>query len=67
MIKVVVTTSFFFFQSIQVAIMRFETSGVICMEAFRDHPQLGRFTLRDEGKNRLSRYLLFIREIWGIY
>ncbi|KAB7493688.1 Eukaryotic peptide chain release factor GTP-binding subunit ERF3A [Armadillidium nasatum] len=34
----------------QVAIMRFETSGVICMEAFRDHPQLGRFTLRDEGK-----------------
>lgn len=34
----------------QVAIMRFETSGVICMESFKDHPQLGRFTLRDEGK-----------------
>lgn len=34
----------------QVAIMRFETSGVICMEAFKDYPQLGRFTLRDEGK-----------------
>ncbi|XP_066982367.1 eukaryotic peptide chain release factor GTP-binding subunit ERF3A [Macrobrachium rosenbergii] len=34
----------------QIAIMRFETSGVICMEAFKDHPQLGRFTLRDEGK-----------------
>ena len=30
--------------------MRFETSGVICLEAFKDHPQLGRFTLRDEGK-----------------
>ncbi|KAF2361026.1 Translation elongation factor EFTu/EF1A C-terminal, partial [Trinorchestia longiramus] len=34
----------------QIAIMRFETSGVICMESFKDHPQLGRFTLRDEGK-----------------
>ncbi|CAL4100763.1 unnamed protein product [Meganyctiphanes norvegica] len=34
----------------QVAIMRFETSGVICLESFKDHPQLGRFTLRDEGK-----------------
>jgi len=34
----------------QHAIMRFETSGVICMERFLDHPQLGRFTLRDEGK-----------------
>lgn len=34
----------------QVAIMRFETSGVICMESFKAHPQLGRFTLRDEGK-----------------
>lgn len=34
----------------QIAIMRFETSGVICMEAFKDHPQLGRFTLRDEGE-----------------
>jgi len=34
----------------QNAIMRFETSGVICMESFKNHPQLGRFTLRDEGK-----------------
>lgn len=34
----------------QIAIMRFEASGVICMEAFKDYPQLGRFTLRDEGK-----------------
>lgn len=34
----------------QIAIMRFEATGVICMEAFKDYPQLGRFTLRDEGK-----------------
>jgi len=34
----------------QIAIMRFDTSGTICMESFKDHPQLGRFTLRDEGK-----------------
>lgn len=32
----------------QVVIMRLETSEPICMEAFKDHPQLGRFTLRDE-------------------
>merc|ERR1719427_1924571 len=35
----------------QIAIMRFETSGVICMETFKAHPQLGRFTIRDEGKS----------------
>lgn len=34
----------------QIAIMRFETSGVICLETFKAHPQLGRFTIRDEGK-----------------
>lgn len=34
----------------QVAIMRFETAGVICLETFKSHPQLGRFTIRDEGK-----------------
>jgi len=34
----------------QVAIMRLETAGVICMEPFKLYPQLGRFTLRDEGK-----------------
>jgi peptide chain release factor subunit 3 len=33
----------------QKVICRFETSGVICMESFDDYPQLGRFTLRDEG------------------
>lgn len=33
----------------QVAIMRLETNGIICMELFKNYPQLGRFTLRDEG------------------
>lgn len=29
--------------------MRLEAAGVICMEPFKDFPQMGRFTLRDEG------------------
>ncbi|CAG0881097.1 unnamed protein product [Darwinula stevensoni] len=34
----------------QIAIMRLETAGIICVETFKSVPQLGRFTLRDEGK-----------------
>ncbi|KAI8878977.1 hypothetical protein K501DRAFT_297315 [Backusella circina FSU 941] len=34
----------------QKAIVRIETTGPICIEAFSQYPQLGRFTLRDEGK-----------------
>jgi len=34
----------------QVAVMRLETAGVICLEPFKEFPQMGRFTLRDEGK-----------------
>ncbi|CAL8143054.1 unnamed protein product [Orchesella dallaii] len=34
----------------QLAIMRLECAGVICMEPFKEFPQLGRFTIRDEGK-----------------
>jgi len=35
----------------QVAIMRLEcTGGLICMETFSQFQQMGRFTLRDEGK-----------------
>lgn len=34
----------------QVAIMRIECSGLICLEQFKLFPQLGRFTLRDESK-----------------
>lgn len=34
----------------QVAIMRIECAGVICLEPFKEMPQMGRFTLRDESK-----------------
>lgn len=34
----------------QVAIMRIECAGVICLEPFKEFPQMGRFTLRDESK-----------------
>ena len=34
-----------------VCIARFEGTGVVCMETFKDHPHMGRFTLRDEGKS----------------
>ncbi|RUP15912.1 hypothetical protein BC936DRAFT_139568 [Jimgerdemannia flammicorona] len=34
----------------QKVICRIEAAGPICVERFEDHPQLGRFTLRDEGK-----------------
>jgi hypothetical protein len=26
-----------------------EATGLVCVERFKDYPQLGRFTLRDEG------------------
>lgn len=34
----------------QVCIARLQAAGTICMETFKDFPQMGRFTLRDEGK-----------------
>lgn len=34
----------------QAAIMRLETAGVVCVEPFNLFPQMGRFTLRDEGR-----------------
>jgi len=34
----------------QKVIARLEVAEPVCAEAFTDHPQLGRFTLRDEGK-----------------
>jgi peptide chain release factor subunit 3 len=34
----------------QVAIMRIEAAGIICMEPFKEFTPMGRFTLRDEGK-----------------
>lgn len=33
----------------QGVIVRLEATGVICMESFKEFPQLARFTLRDEG------------------
>jgi len=40
-----------FIKQDQVAIVRLEMlGGMICLEAFKDFPQMGRFTLRDEGK-----------------
>jgi len=38
-----------FIKQDQIAIVRFIATHPICMETFKDHPQLGRFTLRDEG------------------
>jgi hypothetical protein len=41
----------------QIAIARMEVNGgLICLESFKDFPQMGRFTLRDEGKYLLSRH-----------
>ena len=34
----------------QVCIARIECQGMICLETYADAQQLGRFTLRDEGK-----------------
>lgn len=31
-------------------IMRLESAEPFCMEPFKDFPQMGRFTLRDEGR-----------------
>jgi len=39
-----------FIKQDQIAIVRFQCEDVICMETFKDYQQLGRFTLRDEGK-----------------
>jgi peptide chain release factor subunit 3 len=33
-----------------VCIARLECAGAVCLETFSDHPHMGRFTLRDEGK-----------------
>lgn len=31
-------------------ILRFQTEEFFCLDVFKDFPQMGRFTLRDEGK-----------------
>ena len=30
-------------------IARLQTAGIICLETFKEFPQMARFTLRDEG------------------
>lgn len=48
-----------FIKQDQVAIARFELNGgVVCLESFEAFPQMGRFTLRDEGN--YNKYLFFI-------
>ena len=50
-----------FIKQDQIAIVRFQSDDVICMETFKDHPQLGRFTLRDEGRqNNYAFYLPYV-------
>ncbi|RMX52686.1 hypothetical protein pdam_00004235 [Pocillopora damicornis] len=39
-----------FIKQDQVAVAQLQTSGVVCIEKFADFQQMGRFTLRDEGK-----------------
>ena len=34
----------------QTVIARMQTQGSICIESFKKFPQMGRFTLRDEGR-----------------
>ena len=41
---------FSFIKQDTVAVARFKTANLICMETFTDFAPMGRFTLRDEGK-----------------
>ncbi|GAA6111633.1 G1 to S phase transition 1, like isoform X1, partial [Tachysurus ichikawai] len=41
----------------QVCIARLRTAGTICLETFKDFPQMGRFTLRDEGQYHMYNVL----------
>lgn len=39
----------------QVVIATLQAAGVICVENFKDFPQMARFTLRDEGEGRIGK------------
>ena len=41
----------------QIAVARLELAVPVCCEIFKDHPHLGRFTLRDEGLAVLDTWL----------
>ena len=43
--------SFRFVKQDQICVAKFQTAGIVCMETFAEFPQMGRFTLRDEGKS----------------
>ena len=46
----------------QIAIVRLEIfSGSVCLETFKDFPQMGRFTLRDEGKTGILNWVLLFK------
>ncbi len=48
----------------QIAIVRLEvTGGLICLEPFKEFPQMGRFTLRDEGTCARTCGLLVWKEV----
>lgn len=45
----------------QAGIARLEVNdGIICLETFKDFPQMGRFTLRDESKHFSCTFKFFI-------
>ena len=46
----------------QVCVAKFQTAGIVCMETFKDFPQMGRFTLRDEGKTVAIGKVLKLKE-----
>ena len=59
-----------FIKQDQIAIVRFQSDDVICMETFKDHPQLGRFTLRDEGTaitHTLGRIIDWVKSFKGCH
>jgi len=45
-----------------VAVARFKTENVICMETFANFPAMGRFTLRDEGRTIAIGKVLAVRQ-----
>ena len=55
-----------FLKSGSLATVRIKTNGIICCEKFADVPQLGRFTLRDEGKTVAIGKVLKLKPYEGI-
>ncbi len=51
----------------QVCIARLRTAGTICLETFKDFPQMGRFTLRDEGRASTDAVVLFDHSSFSDY